>query len=197
LDQLGLDFTVYVPKVEELLAPSRRGKQSPEAVVKKIAAEKAHHAAAELRGKGTESALILAADTLVFQGSRVLGKPHNKKEAAEMLAQLSGKKHIVATAVHGILLDGKKSVEKTVVVKTEVKFHKLSAGFLKWYLDTEEPYDKAGAYGAQGIGASFVETIQGSYTNVVGLPLAETVSLIEALTKKPWHEWCCPKKPVA
>lgn len=197
LNQLGLNFSVYVPTVEELLAPARRGKQPPERVVRKIAAEKAHHALVELRARGTKSALILAADTLVFQGDTVMSKPHDKKEALAMLKRLSGKTHTVATAVHGILLTESASQELDAVVKTTVKFHKLSPHLLAWYLGTEEPYDKAGAYGAQGVGAAFIDSIRGSYTNVVGLPLSETMALMERLTGKPWHHWCRPKRPPA
>lgn len=177
------------------MAPSRRGKLTPEKVVKMIAIEKAHHAIAELKAQGTKSALILAADTLVFQGTHVIGKPHNKNEALTILKRLSGKTHTVATAVHGVFLSNNTVKEKTAVVKTKVTFHKLNPQLIEWYLSTTEPYDKAGAYGAQGVGATFISSIQGSYTNVVGLPVSETMALIEALTKLPWHSWCHTQRP--
>ncbi|NUM89058.1 MAG: septum formation protein Maf, partial [Bdellovibrionales bacterium] len=181
LEQLGLHFSVYVPQVEELVAPRKRGARSPEAIVKQIAEQKARHAAGELRGKGEKQGIVLAADTLVFLGRHVLGKPHSREAARDTLRRLSGREHTVATAAHLLHWDGARERAARVAVKTKVRFTRLSPRFLEWYLDSPEPWDKAGSYAAQGIAASFLASLKGSYSNVVGLPLPETLAALEKL----------------
>ena len=116
---------------------------------------------------GTE-APVVAADTIVVLGDSILGKPADAADAVRMLRELSGRAHEVKTATAVFYQD------KTLlrVVTTKVKFRKLSEKETDWYVKTGEPLDKAGAYGIQGKGAVLVEKIEGSYDNVVGLPLA-------------------------
>lgn len=120
------------------------------------------------------NAVVLAADTTVDRDGEILAKPVDAADAASMLRSLSGREHFTHTAVcvaHGDLVD-------TVVVSTAVTFRSLSTEEIAWYVRTGEPLDKAGAYGIQGRAAAFVLSISGSVSNVVGLPLAETIELL-------------------
>ena len=121
---------------------------------------------------GTEVPVI-AADTIVVLGDNILGKPADVADAFRMLRELSGRAHEVKTATAVFYQD------KTLlqVITTKVKFRKLSEKETDWYVKTGEPLDKAGAYGIQGKGAVLVEKIEGSYDNVVGLPLAEVYEM--------------------
>ena len=131
------------------------------------------------RGKAAEvfsrfpNDIVLGADTVVALGDTILGKPHSEEEAADMLRLLSAKEHAVYTGV--CLLSAEK--ELTVAVRTRVFFRKLSEAFVKEYAASGKPLDKAGAYGIQDGG--LVDRIEGSYTNVVGLPVEETRALME------------------
>ena len=188
LEQLGLRFQVFVPKTQELRAPSRRGKNSPSKIVEKIAAAKAHAAVNELLAIDIRDALVIAADTLVFQGQTVLGKPKDEVDARKMLKKLSGKAHTVATAVHVTHIHaGKIKKQAHGVTHTKVHFFPLSRIDLDWYIATGEPFDKAGAYGAQSYGTIFLKKLDGSYTNVVGLPLGETMKLLTRASGLPWQ----------
>lgn len=188
LSQLGLRFQVFVPKTEEISAPTRRGRESPSAIVKRIAANKARSAFQELGEIHVQDGVVLAADTLVFQGQKVLGKPSGEDEAKKMLRALSGRTHTVATAVHVIRFSkGKIKREVHDVVRTKVHFFKISPLELDWYIGTGEPFDKAGAYGAQSHGTVFIKKLDGSYTNVVGLPLGETMKLLTKASGLPWQ----------
>lgn len=114
---------------------------------------------------------IIGADTIVVLDDIMLGKPDSKDQAKQMLTRLSGKRHSVYT---GFTVSQRNSrTDITRYVKTDVFFKTLTIEEIDWYADTSEPYDKAGAYGIQGLGAFLVEKIQGSYSNVVGLPVCE------------------------
>ncbi|MBO6181975.1 MAG: septum formation protein Maf, partial [Acidaminococcaceae bacterium] len=135
-------------------------------------------------GKGKATALesgtetpVVSADTIVVLENIILGKPADTADARRMLAMLSGKSHQVKTAVAVRYLD------KTLlqVVTTEVHFRILTAPEIEWYAGTGEPMDKAGAYGIQGKGAVLVEKIEGSYDNVVGLPLTTVYEMFRRL----------------
>jgi septum formation protein len=119
--------------------------------------------------------LVLAADTAVFLGRSVLGKPITTTRAQEMLTQLSGRWHEVSTAM--VLTLGRKKIE--TVVTTKVHFRKLDKATIKAYVATGEPLDKAGAYGIQGLGGLFIDRIVGDYYNVVGLPLPKLEEILE------------------
>ena len=119
---------------------------------------------------------VLAADTTVVVDGDVLGKPADRFDGLAMLARLSGRMHTVMTSV---CLHSAEGVV-TQLVATEVQFIQLGRDVCEAYLTTDEPWDKAGAYGIQGLGGAFVNAIHGSYSNVVGLPLTETWQLLSA-----------------
>lgn len=141
----------------------------PRIYVRRLAVEKAAAVCAE------EDELVLAADTTVSVGRRILGKPADPAQAAEFLTLLSGRRHHVTTAV--ALRNGSKSRVK--VVDTVVKMKRLSDHELSAYLRSGEWRGKAGGYAIQGIGSAFIPFISGSYSNVVGLPLTETAGLLQ------------------
>lgn len=120
--------------------------------------------------------IIVAADTVVAVDDKILGKPWNKAEAAEMLRMLSGRVHSVFTGVCIIFADGR---EEQLCEKTEVEFYPISEEEIGEYIASGEPMDKAGAYGIQGRGALFVKRISGDYYNVMGLPVAELYRLLK------------------
>jgi len=183
LGQAGLKFEIYVPKEEEIAAPPSTKSDRPGAIVKRIARAKAEAAYRELREKGVETGVILSADTLVFQNGKVLGKPADEADARRMLGKLSGAWHEVCTGVTVLRFKGDRIAEKTIFVSSKVKFFKLKKEWIQWYVATGEPMDKAGAYGAQAHGAVFIERFAGSYSNVVGLPLGQSVALLEEVAR--------------
>lgn len=168
LGQTGLSFTVKSPDIEE----KRRDKEAPRRYVLRNAKEKA----AVVSEKNPKH-VIISADTIVVLGNKVLEKPQNRAEAVRMLKSLSNKTHVVMTGV--CVRSGSKV--KTLFCRTNVTFKRLSSKEIARYISTGEPYDKAGGYAAQGQGAYFIARIAGSYTNVVGLPMAE---LCQALQSK-------------
>ena len=122
---------------------------------------------------------VLAADTVVALGAEVFGKAADAEHARSMLRRLSGVRHQVHTAV--ALRPGESAEAQIIVVTTQVLFRVLTDQEIARYVATEEPMDKAGAYGIQGLGGALVDQVEGSYTNVVGLPLAETLALLAPL----------------
>jgi septum formation protein len=143
--------------------------EDPVHYVARLAREKAERAA-------VEGAFVLGADTTVVLDGESIGKPRGVAHAAEILRTLSGRSHTVSTGVAVLTAAGDVLEE---VVTTRVTFAELSADVINAYVATGEPLDKAGAYGIQGKGAALVRAIDGSYTNVVGLPLVETLELLE------------------
>ena len=169
LRQLGLSFSVVVPSVDEM---PRRNENSLK-YVERMAKDKN----AEIRKRLASVDLVLSADTVVVYQSRILGKPKSKTEGLSMLRLLSERTHKVIT---GVALTTK-TQKKFCFVETKVKFRRLSDHEMQAYWMTKEPKDKAGSYGIQGLGALFVSRIEGSYSNVVGLPLMETGELLKQL----------------
>ena len=160
MEMLGVAGLVVRPAAgEERADPSL----PPPELVKALAAAKAREAAADAEADD----VIVAADTIVVFGGRVYGKPHSPAEAAEMLRTLSGCTHEVYTGVCVI----RNGVELCRADRSAVSFRTLSEGEIERYIATGEPMDKAGAYGAQGKAALFVERIDGDFFNVMGLPL--------------------------
>jgi septum formation protein len=177
LEQLGLTFTVSPADLDERVLPG----EAPEAYVARLAREKA--LAVRSRVGQSPGARVLAADTTVVLEAQILGKPAGEAEARTMLRSLCGREHRVLT---GVALAGRE-VSGTVV-ETFVRFRDATDAELAWYVATQEPLDKAGAYAIQGVGGFLVEAIRGSYSNVVGLPLAETLALLAADgLALPWH----------
>ena len=146
--------------------------EPPRAYVARLAAEKAATVAERHRA----GALVLAADTVVYAGRRILDKPADRSQAARLLSFLSGRRHRVATAV--VLNRVGDGAEWRRLVETSVRFRRLSADDVARYLASEEWRGKAGGYAIQGLAGAFVPSINGSYSNVVGLPLAETSGLL-------------------
>lgn len=175
LSQLGLRFTVAAADLDETPLSG----EPADTYVLRLAQEKARAVAARFPG-----AWVLAADTTVALGSELLGKPKDPAEAREMLSRLSGRTHNVYT---GVALAGR--AETSRVVRTGVTFRTLSAGEIAWYVGTGEPLDKAGAYAVQGRGGFLVAALEGSPTNVIGLPLGETLELLTGVgVPLPWRE---------
>jgi septum formation protein len=175
LAQLGIAFEVHEPHLDERGLPG----ESPRDQALRLAQAKASEAAKSFPGR-----TLLAADTLVALGDRVLGKPRDSDEARAFLRLLSGNTHLVHTAV--CVCAGGASACRTVT--TEVTFRPLSEPAVSWYLGTGEPMGKAGAYAIQGRGGAFVAAIRGSYSNVVGLPLVEATELLAAAgVALPWQ----------
>lgn len=161
LAHLGLPFTVVAADVDEAPLPG----EAPLDLVRRLAAAKA---------MAVDGDPVLAADTIVEVDGEILGKPVDAADARRMLALLSGRAHHVHTGV--ALRAGERQVVD--VVTTDVTFVALTPEAVEWYLATGEPYDKAGAYAIQGAGGVFVESIRGSVSNVVGLPLTTVASLL-------------------
>lgn len=183
LEGAGISFRVHVPQEEELPAPKFRKRVKAQAIVEEISRAKAHAAVKELRAKGVDEGLVLSADTLVFFRQHVLGKPKDVADARRMLRRLSGNWHEVYTGVTAVRFTGSRIKESAIQVRSRVRFFKLKPAWIEWYLETGEPFDKAGAYGCQGAGAALVREYRGSYTNVVGLPLGESLALLEKTGK--------------
>ncbi len=163
LSHLGVSFEVRPADIDEALKPGEPAR----AYVERLSREKA------LRGGGT--ALTLAADTSVVLDEVVLGKPGDDRAlGAEMLRRLSGRAHEVMT---GIAVSGPRGLASRVVVST-VHFRALSEAEIAWYVATGEGADKAGGYALQGRAGAFITSVEGSPSNVIGLPLAETVALL-------------------
>ena len=159
LKQMGLAYRVVVAEIDEHMERDL----PPDKLVEAISAEKA---AAVAAGEGPES-VIIAADTVVALDGEVLGKPHSEAQAAEMLGKLSGREHQVYTGF--TVRQGDRAVTQSEC--TLVTFRSLSAEEIAAYVATNEPMDKAGAYGIQGLGSLLVEGIRGDYFNVMGLPV--------------------------
>lgn len=162
LSSAGIEFSVHITDIDE----SRRPDEPPSDYVRRLSHEKALAAATP----SNANRLVLGADTTVVIEGEVAGKPTDATDAARMLRALSGKWHEVLT---GVTLTRGLEFRSEVTV-TRVRFTALGQDEIDWYVRTGEPYGKAGAYAIQGHAALFVERIEGSYSNVVGLPI-ETV----------------------
>jgi len=170
LKQVGLDFEVIPSRVMENIVQ----KESPKEHVIRLAEGKARDIAS-----GYPNRWVIAADTIVYINGSILGKPKSREEAMEMLHRLSGQEHWVLTGFSVFHLGEGKSDKETV--QTAVKMKTLSPTEMEWYIQTGEPFDKAGGYAIQGIGSFMIESIRGSYTNVVGLPLCELIQMLNRL----------------
>ncbi|MCU0956922.1 MAG: Maf family nucleotide pyrophosphatase [Hydrogenophaga sp.] len=180
LEQWGVRCQLLLPDPEEdpeALEAVRSG-ESPTAYVQRVTALKLEAALARLRRRGLPWAPVLCADTTVALGQRILGKPVDAADARRMLADLSGRRHRVLTAVSV----GRPGVRKDrtwhAVSTSAVSFAHLSHGQIRRYVDTGEPMGKAGAYAIQGRAALWVDHIRGSYSGIMGLPAYETAQLL-------------------
>jgi septum formation protein len=170
LMKLGFDFDAIPSGVEEFPLPG----ESPREHVIRLAEAKALDI-----GKQYRDRWVIAADTIVLINGSILGKPKDEEEALQMLSRLCGREHSVLTGFSAHHFGKEKGGSQAV--ETAVRVKPLLPAEMKWYVSTGEPFDKAGAYAIQGIGSFMIESIRGSYTNVVGLPLCELVEMLNRL----------------
>ena len=191
LSQIGLEFTVMPSTKEENAKTTEAGalvqelsrqkavdiwEQLPDADQEQISEETQEP---NLNGKRQPELLVIGADTVVCCEGKILGKPHSREAAAEMLTALQGRSHEVYTGV--TLYSQSETV--TFFECTQVEFYPMTEVEISEYIDSKEPMDKAGAYGIQGLGARFVKGIRGDYNNVVGLPVGR---LYQELKSRGW-----------
>ncbi len=167
---MGLRFEVHPADVDETPRPG----EPPRDYVLRLAREKAA-AVARSSGPGT---LVLAADTAVVIDGEILGKPLDEEDARRMLRLLAGRQHEVLT---GVALQEVEGPGAAVVETSKVRMAPLDDREIDWYVATGEPLDKAGGYAIQGLGALFVEAVDGNYSNVVGLPVSTVYRLFADL----------------
>ncbi|MGO1750599.1 MAG: Maf family protein [Marinobacter sp.] len=176
LAQIGVPFSVQPAHIDE----TPRAAEAPGDYVERLAREKALAVAIHFPGKH-----VLGSDTSVVLSNDILGKPNDESEARAMLARLSGNAHQVMTAI-ALAKDG--HCESRLVI-TNVTFRELEEDEIAAYVATDEPMDKAGSYGIQGLGGIFVKELRGSYSAVVGLPLQETAALLADAGCPVWKHW--------
>ena len=170
LVQLGATFSVLDVEVPE----QRDDAEAPHAYIERVARDKARAGLAMLAAVDRGAAVVLGADTEVVLDGEVFGKPHDADHAMRMLSRLSGRTHEVISAVWAVTGDR----EQGDVCVSQVRFSTLDARTIAAYVATGEPFGKAGGYAIQGLGAEFIEHLQGSYSGVMGLPLFETARLL-------------------
>lgn len=178
LKQIGVQFDVLVlrehaARTRDLDETPQPG-EDPQTYVERVCREKAEAGWLRVIQRQLPRLPVLAADTTVCLGDRIFGKPADRAEAIDMLQQLSGREHRVLTAV-ALAYD---TTLNFVLNENMVRFRTLEDDEIGQYVDTGEPYDKAGAYAIQGRAAAFIPEILGSYTGVMGLPLYETATLL-------------------
>lgn len=179
LESLNLDFQVIEPSSTEASAHA----ENVEEITMENSLLKAHSG---MGAVGFESDIVIGSDTLVVLGREVMGKPESRAEAIKMLTQLSGQWHRVVT---GFALVSKKYGELKAFDTSKIKFKSLSSKEIENYASTREPYDKAGSYAVQGLGALLIEKIEGSYTNVMGFPVEKFLTELSLFTKISLEDW--------
>ena len=167
LGHLGIPFQIIISDIAETIAPDL----PPEEQAIALAEQKARAVAS-----GIETGIVLGADTIVVLDGKLLGKPDNDADAIDMLRLLSGRDHRVVTGI--AVIDAASGSLRSSAVSSVVRFRTLSDDDIRAYVATGEPRDKAGAYAIQGLGAELVSDLEGCFSNVVGLPLCETASLL-------------------
>lgn len=172
LEQIGLQFSVMPSSVDETIRPA----ETPDDMVIRLSLDKAHDIA---RRPDVSARWVIGSDTIVVCNRKVLGKPVNDQDAAAMLRRLSGTSHLVVSGY--AVIDRRQQTLRSEAVTTRVHFRRLTEVEITRYIATGEPSDKAGAYAIQGIGACFVSGIEGSYSNVVGLPLCRLTLALKEL----------------
>jgi len=172
LTRIGLDIAVIPADIDETVLPD----ELPEAHVERLSLAKAHAIAAR---RDVGGRWFIGSDTVVVRDDVIIGKPASTADAAVMLRSLAGRSHRVVSGY--AVVDREQNRFEAAAIVTRVTFRELTDAEIAGYIATGEPADKAGAYGIQGIGASLVRSIDGSYTNVVGLPLCEVVETLERM----------------
>lgn len=180
LAQIGARFEVRTSGREEVYHST-----VPEEIVRELAIMKAENVAEDLadeQGRTPEDTIVIGADTIVVLDGKILGKPKDEKDAADMIGALQGRSHEVYTGV--AILDYDAQGEKNVsvhAVGTKVYVNPMDEAEISAYIDTGEPMDKAGAYGIQGRFAAYIDRIEGDYYNVVGLPVSYVYQALKRL----------------
>ncbi|MCF6178040.1 MAG: Maf family protein [Geopsychrobacter sp.] len=172
LRQVGFEFEVIPSQATELESPG----ETPEEHVIRLSLEKAREVSTR---DDIDGRWIIGSDTIVLRDTDILGKPRDNEDAARMLRSLSGRSHQVLSGY--AILDRRTGENRSAAVTTRVSFRLLTDAEITGYIASGEPTDKAGAYAIQGLGAFMINRIEGSYSNVVGLPLCEVVQALESL----------------
>ena len=188
MTQIGIEFEVMISERDEIITST-----VPEEVVKELSLQKALEIErmllkecdgdilAKYSKEGYEGVVIIGADTVVSKDGEIMGKPVDEEDAFNMLKKLQGDKHMVSTGVALIVIkEGKKDMI-SFAEDTDVNMYEISDEEIREYIATNEPMDKAGSYGIQGIGAKFISGINGDYNNVVGLPIGSIYQAIRKL----------------
>jgi nucleoside triphosphate pyrophosphatase len=173
LGACAIPFQIIPAAIDERPRPHERAK----AYVRRLALAKA-----EAVAENHPDAVVLGADTIVTIDDLLFGKPQTPEVARQMLRRLCGREHEVVTGVAvvaGRLLEPAGQRSAAVVVASRIRMRQFTAATVEWYVATGEPLDKAGAYAVQGLGAALVERVEGSYSNALGLPITETLALLQ------------------
>ena len=175
LEQVGLKFEIFSPDIDESVCIG----ESADHYVKRLAEQKAQAILAQF-----PDAIVIAADTSLVLDHKIIGKPESKQHAFEIWTELSDRQHDVLSGVCVLSSQCDPNTIQSMVVRTKVYFQKLSQLDMEQYWATGEPIGKAGAYAIQGYAAQFIPRIEGSYSNVVGLPLYETLQLLKNIDQR-------------
>ena len=175
LEQVGLKFEIFSPDIDESVHVG----ESADHYVQRLAQQKAQAILAQF-----PDAIVIAADTSLVLDHKIIGKPESKQHAFEIWTALSDRQHDVLSGVCVRSSECDPNTIQSMVVRTQVHFRKLSQLDMEQYWATGEPIGKAGAYAIQGYAAQFIPRIQGSYSNVVGLPLYETLQLLKNIDQR-------------
>ena len=172
LSQIGVEHEIIDIEVDESIDSN----QSPQENVRALSVLKCQEGVRKVIAEEKSAFPVLTADTIVVFEDKIFGKPESESDAIRMLMQLSGKTHSVITGVTIGVISSDQAKFHTLSVESNVEFTKLVRDDCFKYCKTNEPFDKAGGYGIQGYGSAFVKKINGSYSNIVGLPIHEAVS---------------------
>ena len=175
LEQVGLKFEIFSPDIDESVCIG----ESADHYVQRLAQQKAQAILAQF-----PDAIVIAADTSLVLDHKIIGKPESKQHAFEIWTALSDRQHDVLSGVCLLSSQCDPNTIQSMVVRTQVYFQKLSQLDMEQYWATGEPIGKAGAYAIQGYAAQFIPRIEGSYSNVVGLPLYETLQLLKNIDQR-------------
>ena len=175
LEQVGLKFEIFSPDIDESVCIG----ESADHYVQRLAEQKAQAILAQF-----PDAIVIAADTSLVLDHKIIGKPESKQHAFEIWTALSDRQHDVLSGVCVRSSECDPNTIQSMVVRTKVYFQKLSQLDMEQYWATGEPIGKAGAYAIQGYAAQFIQRIEGSYSNVVGLPLYETLQLLKNIDQR-------------
>ena len=184
LQQVGVKHKIIDIAVDEKINSSN----SPQENVVALSVLKCQEGVRKVINEEMRPFPVLAADTIVVLGNKIFGKPESEPDAIGMLLKLSGKTHTVITAVTIGIINKDKAKFHTISVSSKVEFTTLTEVDCKEYCKTNEPFDKAGSYGIQGYGSAFIKKINGSYSNIVGLPIHEVVELLKELGVSYWNK---------